>query len=396
MNETTTALVNIDQVQTVIAGAPAVLEENRKSRQNAIIRRDEIRAMIDSHGMSDDIDQYAGRYVKKVKDTITVVNEKRKPFTQMMDALKKEFTSIEADLKAAADEIQQHRDTYAAKKMEEQRERERQAAIKVAMEKERIRVKAEAEVKLSENFGNILTGEKNRLRIMFNSINLHNLEACKSELLTAKPVHLGGVSGLAPKVAFNDTLVTPDDYMQIVLDVCNGDAMSQMQAEYESQFHALKKELCDMIPDRIAELQQMEKADAQQRARMQEEQQRRQQEEQARMQREAEEHRRRVAEEAAAKAAAASLEATVSAQAELNFDEAPKVKESVEIIVKNPAGYALIFQFWFEREGKSLDAEKIERKTVKQMKSFCEAHTLKSGEIINSTLIEYREKFKAR
>jgi len=72
-----------------------------------------------------------------------------------------------------------------------------------------------------------------------------------------------------------------------------------------------------------------------------------------------------------------------------------QVKNSLKIKVTNPAGYMQIFQVWFEREGKGLTGEQIEKKTIGQMVAFCEKTAMKDGEIINSTFIKYEEDFKA-
>ena len=94
-------------------------------------------------------------------------------------------------------------------------------------------------------------------------------------------------------------------------------------------------------------------------------------------------------------ASAEQMTAAIDSQANI-FQEVPQVKEGVEIVVKNPVAYGLIFQFWFEKEGKTLSAEKIEKKSIGQMKKFCEDYTLKTGETINNPLISYKDVFKAK
>lgn len=52
--------------------------------------------------------------------------------------------------------------------------------------------------------------------------------------------------------------------------------------------------------------------------------------------------------------------------------------------------------FWFEREGKNLPNEKIEKKSIAQMKKFCEDIANKDGEIITSNFITYKEVVTAK
>ena len=72
------------------------------------------------------------------------------------------------------------------------------------------------------------------------------------------------------------------------------------------------------------------------------------------------------------------------------------VKKELKIEVLNPAGYGQIFMFWFEREGKNLPNEKIEKKTIAQMKKFCEDAANKNAEVIDSNTLKYVEIVSAK
>lgn len=99
--------------------------------------------------------------------------------------------------------------------------------------------------------------------------------------------------------------------------------------------------------------------------------------------------------EASVAAAGQSASAFVDTQATL-FEEAPKVKESYFIKVTNPAAYLLIIQFWFEKEGRNLSMDKIEGKSIAQMKAFCEKHAVRTEELIVSPLLKYEPVYKAK
>ena len=88
----------------------------------------------------------------------------------------------------------------------------------------------------------------------------------------------------------------------------------------------------------------------------------------------------------------AKREAEEKRQELLNFTQ----KQQTSIEVSNPAGYGQIFMFWFEREGKNLPNEKIEKKSIAQMKKFCEDIANKDGEIITSNFITYKEVVTAK
>jgi len=76
--------------------------------------------------------------------------------------------------------------------------------------------------------------------------------------------------------------------------------------------------------------------------------------------------------------------------------ETPNVKEGYLITLKSTAGYLLLVQFWFEKEGKSLSADKFEKFTFDRVKRFCEAYAAKNEELIQSPLLSYEPIYKAK
>ena len=395
----TTAIATIDikKVQEIIASAPMVLEQNRTSRENGLNRYNTLKELVDQNGMSDELDKQLAAFIPKAKATVQAMNERRKPFTQTVDALKKEFTTIENELKAAADELQLNRNAFASEKMEEQRERERQSQRRLQIEKEKIRVETELKTKLSENYSDFLSRQKSHLLDCFENATLDDFEQVSKQISQFRPIFTKETcDALAPSVYFDSLLITQSDVDQITSEIMDETMLLTLEADFRSNMLAFRKELLDKLPTKKTELEELSKASKAQQERLQAEAKKRREEEVARMLADAEAAKQKAREEASTKAAADLFEAGVNSQAELGFDKAPKVKEAVEIIVKRPAGYALIFQFWFEKEGSKLTGEKIEKMTIARMKAFCEKHAVATGEVISSTLIEYKETFKAK
>jgi chromosome segregation ATPase len=394
---TALATIDIEKVQDIIASAPMVLEQNRTSRENGLKRYKTLKELVSEHGMSDELDKQLASFIPKAKATIQAMNERRKPFTQTVDALKKEFTSIENELKTAADDLQSDRNAYASIKMEEQRERERQAQRKLQIEKEKIRVESELKTKLSENYSDFLNRQKNQLLDVFENATLEDYDQVAEQISQFRPVfNKETFEALTPSVSFDSLLITQADVDQITTAIMDETMLMTIEADYRKNILAFRKDLLDKLPTKKDELEELAKAGKAEQERLQAEAKKRREEEQARMYAEAEAAKQKAREEASTKAAADLFEASVSTQADMGFNEAPKVKEAVEIIIKRPAGYALIFQFWFEKEGSKLPADKIERMTIARMMAFCEKHTLATGEVISSPLIEYKEIFKAK
>ena len=76
--------------------------------------------------------------------------------------------------------------------------------------------------------------------------------------------------------------------------------------------------------------------------------------------------------------------------------ETPNVKEGYSIQLKSTAGYLLLVQFWFEKEGKTLAVDKFEKMTFDRIKRFCEAYAIKNDEFLESPLLSYEPVYKAK
>ena len=153
--------------------------------------------------------------------------------------------------------------------------------------------------------------------------------------------------------------------------------------------------MIDKLPSKKQELIEISRAGEEEKKRLEAEAQKRKDEEAKKIIADQEAARKEAEAKASVTASSEAATAIVTAQATMTFD-APKVKESYKIEVTNNAAFLIIAQFWFEKEGKTLSQEKIERKTFAQMKSFCEDYATKNDEKINSPFINYVETIKAK
>ncbi|MDR0712756.1 MAG: hypothetical protein LBF89_00615 [Bacteroidales bacterium] len=438
-----TTLVKIDDFKALISTAPAALEENKASYATALKKGEELIALA-SGKMDDIIDDQLSTYISRVKATIKTMKEKREPFTQIMTMVAKEFTTLESALKDPVERCQKLRDAYATKKMEERREQERLAALRLAKEQELIEAEKDYRIKYAAAAANHTLSLKQKELAWFNSLTLDKVESAEQS------INLIGGSEMESCFYFT---VTPFAYRYAT------------QAEFEEQFPAaerqklvteafltfkketalFKRELMDMLPSKIKQLEEAEaariaaeaeakrraaeaeaariaaeKANAEEKVRLEAEAKRKAAEaEAARIDREAAEAKRRAEEEArkaeeaariAAEAEAAKRKAEaeaalkaaerkatsfVDAQADL-FVQAPKVKEGYQIIAKDNSAWLLLVQLWFEKEGHTLPADKFENMTLGRIKTFCEKYASKKEEFIESKLIEYKPVYKAK
>jgi hypothetical protein len=452
-----TALVKVEDFKALISNAPAVLEENKTSYASALQRGEELIVLAEAK-MDDVIDGQLSVYIQRSKLTVKTMKEKREPFTQIMTAVSKEFTSLESALKEPVDRCQKLRDSYATKKMEERREQERLAALKLAKEQELIEAEKDYRIKYAGACANHMLSVKQKEMSWFNSLTIDKAESAESVIAL--------IGSTETETVFCFTVAPYDFRYATQADFEEKFTAAERQALITEAFDAFKKEialfrreLLDMLPSKIKQLEEAEAArlaaeaeakrkaeeaeaarlaaeiarkaaeaaEAEDRAKLeaeaarmaaeaeaarkkaeaeatrqkeaeaarQAEENARQAEEAARMAAEAEASRKKSEAEAALRAAESRAAAYVDTQATL-FDEAPKVKEGYQIILKDTSAYLLLTQLWFEKEGKTMPAEKFESVTFGRIKTWCEKYAAKNEEFITSKFIEYKPVYKAK
>ncbi len=385
--------IDIVQVQNIIGEAPVTLVKNQTSTQRAVEAANKLIENAGTVGMSDPLDEQMAKYLERAKITINDLNTRRKPFTQMVDMLKKEFTGLESQVKAKIDEVQKMRDGYATKKMEEQRAKERIAQLKLDKEREAIDLKQRAETMLSNSYNEHLKEAKQLMLDDFAEQTLETLDGWCDYINGRVPI-LGRETYKTFRPALAASYHTAEECIVFVSEVINT-MYPKHRDNYVAEIVALQKELIDKKESKRTELQNIAQADATEKARLEEDKQKREAEEKARIDAEAQAAKEKAEAEAATQAAGDKAAAMVDAQAEI-FATAPDVKEGYEIIVKNPAANLLLAQMWFENEGKKLPQGKIDKVTFARIRKFCEAHALKTGELVDSQFIEYKPIYRAK
>lgn len=390
-------LPNITEIQKIIGDAPATLVANTTSRDRAVQAAEE---MIKAHanvGMTPELDGRMALYIDKGKKTIKAINEKRKPFTQMMDELKKKFTECENDIKTKVDEVQKLRDDYATKLMKEKQEQERQAALKAAKEKERITLVQSVKDEIATAFYAFVAAKKQGALDFFNKITLEDFETSSLKLqtspLTFTPAQLKELKINEPVAEHH----TKQELAEIILSVVEDDALHvRYSSEYSSAMSVYKKDLIDRLPSKKKELEAIAAANEEEKKRLEQEREKREQEEKEKAAQEADKQTKEAltnnSAEAAQSEAATSMGSLFAAAATPTL----AVKENVEISIKNNAAYALLFQYWFERKGKTMDQDAIEKTTLGRIKKYCEDYIKDTGEVIESPFIEIVETYKAK
>lgn len=390
--------INVNEIQKILKDAPSTLLANIDSKDRAIKAADDLIKAKEKVGMNENLDNQMSGYISKANKTIKTLNERRKSFTQMMDELKKKFTGCESDIKAKVDIIQGFRNEYATEQIRLQQEKERLAALKIAKEKERNIIIQQVKDDVSTAFFEYVKEKKEASMKYLNSITLEDFEdkstAIKDSPIIFTPAQLKGLK-------LNSSIITAhhtqEEINAIVQEILSEDSLHiHYSNQYSNIMSAHKRQLVDRLPSLKKELEALAVAN-------EEEQKRIEAERVLRIKAEKETILTEVAEQASEqlmqnKVETATANATVTMNNMFCFPSVsiPKVKVDVEIEVLNNAAYALLFQYWFERKGKDMDASSIEKMTIARIKKFCEDYIRDTGEEITSPLLKIKDRYKAK
>lgn len=388
-----TALIK-QETASVLSQAQDIVTRNQQSVEKAREVCDVLIEKINHTTIADtpdvrQLDEECKNLLGKLSKTVSALNERRKPITQAFDQVRKYFTDLENELKTGEriQKIQEFRNKFAKYLADEEEKLREEQKIKAQTEEERISIRAYAKQELVRDFTDTLSLAYGDIEYIFNSIDLTNSMTKKEELEKFSSEYK------TPSIQYPFLCrVSQEEHDQIVSEVCNIE-IAKLEAEYKGKIIEKTQYYIDRVQSRVKELLEIAKADDEKKARLQKEA-----EERAR--KEAEAKKQELLNFSQKQQATIEAEKTEASLGSL-FDQqytpqTANVKKTLEIEVLNPAGYGQIFMFWFEREGKNLPSEKIEKKSIAQMKKFCEDTANKNGEIIESPSIRYKEVVTAR
>jgi len=381
----------------ITATVPQVLEQSKSRVEKAKSAGETLLGRIIST-MDDKADEEANNYLVKARKTLDLIMKQRKPITQLLDAVKKEFTTLEADLDpkradSIVARIQVVRNTYATQKLEEQRKREEEAQKQKAIEKERAETRAAIEISWGNWFNDHLAECVKEIHAIFNNATVSSIDSVKAQIVKYSEVY--PVEHFeAFRVGVTTLYLTKDDKIALKVEVSDG-KYNQFHAAFKAKISEVKADLVSKLPSKKAELEaiaEAEKNNAAEAARLKAEREKREKEENERQAKEKAEADARIKADAEARAKASEMQTLFNTESSVQAKE----RTGYEMIIKHPAAFGLIFQFWFEHEDKDLAIDQLEKKTLGQMKAFCEKYAHKNSETIQSPYIEYKEQVKVQ
>lgn len=394
-----------EEVNNIIQTIPAMLQRNEVSVSGC---NKAGKALLDtiegSQGInSDELDTAVAEYINKVKVTVTNMNERRKPITQMLTAVGKMFTTMEnqIDLKTVGSipyKLQEARNKYVAKKLAEQKKREEEARRVQMAENEKASYKADITLLLDNVYNSYAEKHINALNGMFSRITLaaYNNVARQIKEVSTSFAWTDFAGNVSDKIV---TYYMDANTRKAIKNEVATLKKKEFTERYAFELEDLKQSIIDRLPSRRKELEEQEElsrtnveaaakaeADRKQREadeRIKQEQERKKREEEART-------------KAAADKAAAEVQAAFDFSAASVPDTPANAKVTKKIKVTNPKGYMLLYQMWFTKEGVNMTNDDLD-KIHKKMITYCEKLANKdSGETIQSPFIQYVDDIKAK
>lgn len=397
-NNTALAIASSSEnVGIIVRSTPESYRKNQLSHDNCLFACKKLLDDIKSNGMNDELDQMAAKYLERTRKTVKVMNELRSPVTKLFDQVRTEFTKLENDIDPSKAgtvpyQLQQLRNSYAAKKHEEEEARRRaeEARRQADMAREQYRNACEDDYKVK--FNDLVVTHINELTDLNSRVNLDNYKAV-FDTVTGYAVELPA-DWCPPSSVCMPYNLSPDESRNIRGDVMRR-LIGQFTEQYRSEIGDYRREILDKLPSKKAELERAAKASEDEAKRIAEEIKKREAAELARKEaeriaREQEEAKKKEVRKAGAKAASLFDLSQATAQT-----YQPKAKVAKKIRILNPNGYMQVLMLWWAKEGCNLSADELAKVFKKQI-TFCEKLANKTGELITDGSVEYVDEIKAQ
>lgn len=387
------------------------------------------------------LDDRSNKYLINCAAAWKQMGDDRKAVTNVMDTIKSMFTDAEAKVdkvkQSEAATVQSYRNKYVKWKSDRDRLIAKEAEDKANKAREEVDIRANIKGHIQTALATMLSAKKMSVTKTFNEITLENFLQ-KEEGLRGMSVSLPKESIVTPRlVLFGYAYHDKGELESMVIGTSAGYDFEPFQAQYKDEMETLRQQLIDRLPSKKQELEAfdallkkqqkeedernrlIEESNGKERARLEQEKKLkdaqddydRKRLEDERLIREASERKALQEEEDKSKQQIADtieldkagghanvLFEQVTNTAALNVS-APATKTGFVINVKHQAGWMQIFNYWYTEEGAKMALDDFEKKTLRQMKTFCENAAKdtkdKKGTKIETPFLEYVEDIKA-
>lgn len=393
-----TDLATQDQLQEVILSGSEILQKSELRVSKALSVGANLINEIQEKGMSPEMDERANKFLVNCRNAKSDIEAQRKPITSFFDTIRKQFTELESKLDpkvttGTSAQIQNFRNEYVKKLRQEEEEKNRLAQAKLDKDNEIIEIKSSLESQLSKYVQDYIFEQKQKLQSSFNGITVENFEA-KSKSLKGLCIHYGLEHFNAFSPNYPRRHVTQEETSILLDEFLKSKDFGLIKVVVEKDLKDFVTELIDKLPSLKTSLDEMAKAGEEEQKRLAAEKAQREADAAAKMKADADAKAKADAEELERKKVAeqtnAMMENTV-----LMDSVAPETRDGFKLNILNISGIAEVFTFWLQNDGINLTIEEMEKKSIAQMKAFCEKVGHKSGNMIVSGNVAYEPVYKA-
>lgn len=260
------------------SGGPILLANQQRSARAVAVGQNILEA-IRANGMTPELDERAQKYLVNCATALKEENEHRSAITQLMDEIKKMFTSAEALIDAKKEGtypnlIQKERDTYARKVAEKQKEKQRLAQLEADKKTEAINIRAQIENLFAQHYAGILAESKSLALGAFNGINLDSYTEMLKKYTDYSPKFPEAkVYSFNPNVL--GRLVDASEINRINVETIEGNLngyrnnLNGYRNNYSAEMSLFVQDLLDKMPSKLSELkEEKRKADEAEAARI--------------------------------------------------------------------------------------------------------------------------------
>jgi hypothetical protein len=401
IEETSTEIIKVEEITSIMSGAGDVLVKNKQLTDIAVNKITGLLDTIEAEGMNAELDAELNKWQINAKKALEVNYNRRTPITQMIGQITKAFTGLENHLDPQKKDsyyskAQQYRNSWAAKCANLQKEKEQAILKKQNIEKEAIEIKAQVERQIREAFQNKVLEFKSFYTNKLNTATLETIDTVTKTIKELKTNYPHDKYVLLPATV-NAVYHDKAELAGVIYNT-RAALYDELIANFKENMEDHQRLLLEQLPSKKAELERISKSNAEQKKVLEEQARQRQLADQKRLQEETEAAKKKDLQNVQMQqsiATSSNLFETTAQLTEVSNAATGKAKTGYKISVLSPAGWGAIFLFWFEKDGQKMDAAAMGKKTLDQMKAFCEKHALKTNEKIDHAHVVYEEDYKA-
>lgn len=400
---TETQLVPVEDIKAIVSSAPAALEFSIKIADKAETKAQGLIDTAEVEGMSDELDAAMNQVLADADAALVLMSSKRSPTTKIFDNIKSMFTFNEKRVdrkneKSKFFEIAKLRNDYALVKLKEKQAEEQRIYKEQQKKLNEIQCEKDVNRMLNEWFIAGVSATKNFLLDILNKSSIDTIDEKEKKVKDfALAFDINKYD--AKEVQASYQFLNIGEVAVIAVRV-KAELLKGFQDKYTDEISVYRNEILDKFSGKRRELTEIANANAAEAKRLQAESEKKAADEKLRIANEAAANLQQAEQVAELTAESQSSEATFSAMAEIdNASSGPaKGRTGVKIEILAPNAIPLIFQLWWQNEGKNLGVDQLKKKTVAQMISFCEKYALiNDKEQINAPkLMTYVDEYKTK